>query len=84
MAEKMHACPACGRQIAASAKSCPQCGWHRGESFGASIVKIILIVVVVGGLILGAMLWQHKKAIDRESADMVRRMNSSSPFASKP
>lgn len=49
MAAKMRNCKACGTEIAASAKTCPQCG-ARNKGLPTFVVVLIVLAVVFGAI----------------------------------
>jgi hypothetical protein len=48
MAEKLILCKACGKEIAKSAKSCPNCGKKNKKPVGLVLLAIVVFFIVIG------------------------------------
>lgn len=65
MAAKMRNCKACGAEIAASAKTCPQCGArNKGLPLGITILIVILVIFGVIGCAVVSCTGLFVKSVD--------------------
>lgn len=53
MEQKLRACKACGKEVAASAKSCPHCGAKikNGNPVLAGVLIVVVLAIVIGAVV---------------------------------
>ena len=76
MASKLHPCKSCGKEIAVSARSCPNCGQKLKGSLVVGILKwafIVFAALVVLGMLVG-----------RDGEDGITRSGSRSTASDPP
>lgn len=79
MADKMKACKSCGQQIAASAKTCPNCGAKNKGSKLPIIIGVIVVIVIIGAIAGGSS--QPKKVTDNSSSSASTNASAASQSA---
>lgn len=66
------ACPSCGKEVAARARTCPHCGGAVYRSSGpAWLVMLIVLAVVVGGVLFGVHYYMDQNQKDQRHVDCI-------------